>query len=270
MSSFDLTRIRAQSGIYCLDYHVELGSTNDRAIELLKSHETAIPGLGLPMLVLTDHQMAGRGQHQRTWIAAPGSLTCTLCLPARNDASDLWMSLATGLAVCASVEALLPSTDLKIKWPNDVLLNNRKLAGILIEKVSSHLFPESKSVLVIGIGINVNNTIEANDLAEADHRQPNPTSIFQSTGHSIDLTALLIGLIQTLIHLHGELCHSTDRIRRQVQERLLFLNHWVEIELPDRTRLSGHCVGLGSTGELLIGVDHDHRAISSGTVVGWR
>ncbi len=270
MSSFDLIRIRAESGIFCLDYHAELGSSNDRAVELLKSHETAIPGIGLPLLVLTDHQTAGRGQHQRTWIAAPGSLTCTLCLPARNDSSDLWMSLAAGLAVCNSVEELIPAIDLKIKWPNDVLLDNRKLAGILIEKVSSQLFPESKSVLVIGIGINVNNTIEAIDLAAADQRQPNPTSIFQSTGHSIDLTALLNGLIQSLIRMRGELSHSTDRIRQQVHERLLFLNRWVEIELPDRTRLSGHCVGLGATGELLIGVDHDHRAISSGTVVGWR
>ena len=76
MSVFDLQQIIETTAVKQVDFHETLASTNDRALELIKNGQ-----LDFPMLVLTDQQFAGRGQGNRKWVAGPGSLTFTLCLP---------------------------------------------------------------------------------------------------------------------------------------------------------------------------------------------
>ena len=132
----DLRRIEAESHVAHVDFLETLDSTNDRALALTR--ESAIE---LPALVLSTNQTAGRGRGSNQWSAGPGALTFSLAVepPAALRADRLpLLSLAAGLAVCESLAKLL-STDkaIGLKWPNDVLLDRRKVCGILVESTSA-------------------------------------------------------------------------------------------------------------------------------------
>ncbi|MFN3168938.1 MAG: biotin--[acetyl-CoA-carboxylase] ligase [Phycisphaeraceae bacterium] len=100
-------------------------------------------------LVLADQQNAGKGRLGRTWVSKPGSsVLMSLCLPSepKNPTHDR-LSMLTGIAAAMAVERLLPDRSIRLKWPNDVMIDARKVAGIIIEKTAN--------AFVIGIGINV-------------------------------------------------------------------------------------------------------------------
>ena len=102
------------------------GSTNDHARRL------ALAGAPAGTVVVAEEQQAGRGRHGRTWSAPRGrALTLSLILRPEEGALAL-LPLATAVAVCEASEAVAP-VHCRIKWPNDVLLDRRKLAGVLIE-----------------------------------------------------------------------------------------------------------------------------------------
>lgn len=104
-------------------------------------------------VVFTQQQTAGRGQHGRTWHSPKGVLTTSIILDQIPAIHLPTFSLAAGLAVIYAVEDLLPDLpELQLKWPNDVLLNKQKLAGILCEASANN----SSSRVVVGIGLNVN------------------------------------------------------------------------------------------------------------------
>jgi BirA family biotin operon repressor/biotin-[acetyl-CoA-carboxylase] ligase len=141
-----------------LDVLPECGSTN---AELLARAER---GAASGTVIAAEHQTAGRGRRGRSWISAPGdSLTFSLLWRFSPGTVPMGLSLAVGVAVVhglAKVGAAssgrfrpdgLPAggTALRLKWPNDVLLDHRKLAGILVE-----LVPGAPHAAVIGIGIN--------------------------------------------------------------------------------------------------------------------
>ncbi len=99
-----------------------------------------------------DHQSAGRGRLGRTWTAPPGTaITASALLRPPAGAPIQQLSLVGGLAVVETVEAAL-DLSAQIKWPNDVMVDRRKIAGILAEA--------REGVLVLGIGLNVNQTRE--------------------------------------------------------------------------------------------------------------
>ena len=117
------------------------------------------PGFSRPVLLAAENQTAGRGRQGRSWLAAPyASLTISFGWRMRRSTADLsGLSLACGLAVR---RALAPhGVACQMKWPNDVLVDRRKLAGILVEtrdfKASETQFGETETFVVIGIGINV-------------------------------------------------------------------------------------------------------------------
>jgi BirA family biotin operon repressor/biotin-[acetyl-CoA-carboxylase] ligase len=113
----------------------ETGSTNERARQL------ASAGAPHGTLVTADHQTAGRGRQGRTWVAPPGqALLCSLVV----RSPDALLALRGGLAV-----ADIAGPDARVKWPNDVLLDGRKVAGILVEG------RPQEGWAVLGIGVNV-------------------------------------------------------------------------------------------------------------------
>ncbi len=91
MSVFDLQQIIESTPVKEIDFHETLASTNDRALESIKNGQ-----LEFPMLVLTDQQIAGRGQGNRKWLASPGSLTFSLCLthPTTGTSAPLPIAIA--------------------------------------------------------------------------------------------------------------------------------------------------------------------------------
>lgn len=104
-------------------------------------------------VVFTQQQTVGRGQHGRTWYSPTGVLTTSIALDHIPTAQLPQLSLFAGLAVIYAIENLLPNLQgqLQLKWPNDVLLNKRKLAGILCEASTNG----ATSRVVVGIGLNI-------------------------------------------------------------------------------------------------------------------
>lgn len=129
--------------------YARLASTSDLCVQLAASGEP--DGLA----VRADEQSAGRGRSGRAWHSAPGNLFLSVLLrPAGNTAKAGFYALLAGVAVREALASFLPDpAALTLKWPNDLLLAGRKLAGILLESASA---PEGGLAwLVIGIGANL-------------------------------------------------------------------------------------------------------------------
>jgi len=131
----------------------EVDSTNSYAKALLKDVK-APEGT----IVLAETETNGPGQCRSTWIAEPyANITCSLIIAPTflNPENHFLISKITALAIKRALAEMLPSSnyDIKIKWPNDILVNNKKIAGILIENI---LRANQISNCIIGFGINVN------------------------------------------------------------------------------------------------------------------
>jgi BirA family biotin operon repressor/biotin-[acetyl-CoA-carboxylase] ligase len=132
-------------------------STNGRARELV---EAGAPG---GTVVTAREQTEGRGRQGRVWTAPEGKALLYSAVLKPLDERHLLLPLSVPLAVCAAAEALRPGSECKVKWPNDVWLEGRKLAGILIEA------KPQDGWAVIGVGLNL--SIEPHEFP-ADLRQP--------------------------------------------------------------------------------------------------
>ncbi len=131
-----------------LECHAELGSTNDRARELLALHGVSAHGA----VVIADNQTDARGRLGRSWHSSGGkSLALSVALWPRDARKGVTcLPLAGALAVMKALAAL--GLGCKLKWPNDVLANGRKIAGILLE---GRFNGDSLQGLVLGIGVNL-------------------------------------------------------------------------------------------------------------------
>jgi BirA family transcriptional regulator, biotin operon repressor / biotin---[acetyl-CoA-carboxylase] ligase len=118
-------------------------STNARARELV---EAGAPG---GTVVTAAEQTAGRGRQGRTWTAPPGKALLYSAILRPLDKRHLLLPLAVPLAVCEAAEQLAPGVECQIKWPNDIWIDERKLAGILIEAKPQNGWA------VIGVGLNL-------------------------------------------------------------------------------------------------------------------
>jgi BirA family biotin operon repressor/biotin-[acetyl-CoA-carboxylase] ligase len=178
-------------------YFPTIGSTNDVAAAMasLPDAEGAV--------VLADAQTAGRGRRGHTWFSPPGAglYVSVILLPARaarvSDRATGLVTLAAGVALCEGVEAatgLVP----EIKWPNDVLVGRRKLAGILAEGVAAPSAPALQSV-VLGFGINVGTLQPPRELADR------VTSLELELGRPIERWAVAVETLAALAARYRDL-----------------------------------------------------------------
>jgi BirA family transcriptional regulator, biotin operon repressor / biotin---[acetyl-CoA-carboxylase] ligase len=124
-------------------HYDSIGSTNDEAMRLARE------GAAHGTVVHADEQTAGRGRLSRRWLSPPGNLYVSIVLrPDVPPARSVEVSLVAALALADAVDALLPQhVRATLKWPNDVLVRNGKIAGILLE--------QADDTLILGIGLNV-------------------------------------------------------------------------------------------------------------------
>lgn len=239
--SLNIERILASTLVKHVEYEPEMGSTNDVAISLVSARVTP-----LPFLVATESQSSGRGRGANQWWAAEGSLTYSLAID--TTARDLpcvhWpkLSLTVGLAVCQMLEDLIPTFRVRLKWPNDVYLDGRKICGILVETVAA-----VPSVVVIGIGINVNNSFrdapaELQDIA---------TSLMDATGSGFDRSDLLIGSLTKLDHLIDNIVCDDGELTEAFRQRCMLEGRTLTIEVGNHS-VCGVCQGIDSDGALLV------------------
>ena len=133
---------------YFLHHLEETDSTNEEARRL------ASVGTAVPLWILADRQTTGRGRRGREWQAAPGNLTATLLVrPDRPLAQCAQLSFVAALAVAAMVDNFATSALVNLKWPNDVLADGRKVAGILLESAGNN--PARPDWVAVGVGVNL-------------------------------------------------------------------------------------------------------------------
>jgi len=248
----DLDRIAAETFVARVEHRESLGSTNDRAAQC--ALEGAEP---LPLLVLADRQTAGRGRGARRWWTGPGALAFSLLIEAdavgAAKGPSPRVALAAAVALVDAVEPLLPNHPPGIRWPNDVLADGRKLAGILIEAL-----PDRRHV--VGIGLNSNNTMAD---APADLR-PVATTLSDLAGQSFDQTEILIKLLKSLERRFDELRNRAETLVARADALCLQRGQILAFDQGGRA-VEGRCRGIAADGALLMETPSGVVPIYSGT-----
>lgn len=236
MNQFDLTRIRSQIKPFRLAWFARVGSTNTHAAALRRRGE-----LFAPAVVLTGHQIKGRGRNTNTWWSDEGSLTVTFVLPVDDQLSPHQLPLIAGLAVRNVLAKTAGDEAIQLKWPNDVLYRGRKLAGLLCERVHK--------ADLIGLGVNVN--LVSHPPAPLRDRV---ITLSEITGTNLDKTDLLIAILKQLQKM---LIRRSDQpfagVLREYDRHHALIGRKVTINgMPDEPPLTGNCSGLDSMGRLLV------------------
>lgn len=167
----------------------ETDSTNAEIIRHLSSHPTEEEGL----VVIANSQTGGKGRSGRVWHSAPGTGIYLSILIQPNLSQLPIVTLMAGLATAIAVNEFIPCPA-KLKWPNDLLLNNKKIAGVLCEYHAT-----KTPTVVIGIGINVNHTQFPTEIQNV------ATSLKLETGIELNRTALIRQLVAQLDFQYSEL-----------------------------------------------------------------
>ncbi len=226
MQALSLQRIReALAGLVVgpfgehIHVYERVGSTND----VLK--EMAAQGAPEGTLVIAEEQTAGRGRMGRTWVAPPGSsLLMSVLFRTSLPLTHLYRPvMACGLAVAEACEEEEGIPTVEIKWPNDLLIGGRKFTGILPEGA---FVGERLAWVVVGIGVNVNQTFEASDPLAAT-----ATSLRMVSGHEHDRAALLARVLVRLNHWRQYL--EDEALLDAWRRRCVTLGRHVRVETPE-------------------------------------
>ena len=205
----------------------ETGSTNDLAKEAGKA--------GAPdrSVFVTDHQTAGRGRMSRRWIEPPGSSLLFSMLFRGPLSESTLLTMLCSVAAATAVEEVA-GVPVEIKWPNDLMVRGRKLAGLLTEV---NWFPDNHFA-VVGMGLNVNF-----DPPSIPGIPEGATSLLREAGHEVSRPELLFAI---LAHLDGFLAMDPASLREEVRSR------WVSRLWRRRQR-----VVVADGGQVLEGVFED-------------
>lgn len=222
-----------------------LPSTNREAAQLAQAeveHGT---------VVVADSQTAGRGRLSRAWFSPPGAnLYCSIILSVMRPPERLtewlsWLPLISALAAAEAIEQV-SSIHVSVKWPNDLLISERKVGGILCESGTGTC---SSPFQIIGIGINVN--VDHEDWP-ADLRD-SATSIWQERAIVVDRNRLLAQLLIELEQCVDELAiHGTNRLALAYNQRCSTIGHMVKATLANGDVVVGLAEGIGQDGALCV------------------
>lgn len=247
-SSFNLSALRTQIKPFRLHWFPRLRSTNDHATELRRRGE-----LYAPAAVLAGRQTAGRGRGAHAWWSGPGCVTVTFVFPLDERVLPHQLPLLAGLAVRNAAAEACGNDGVRLKWPNDILYDGRKVGGLLCERVL-------KADLV-GLGLNVNLDPSS---APPDIRD-RVTSLAAAAGRALDLTEVL-GTVAS--HLHRVVTQDADRpflhvLREYDLHHALVGERVTVLDGADSAGVSGRCEGLDEMGRLLLRSKSGlHRVIS--------
>jgi BirA family transcriptional regulator, biotin operon repressor / biotin---[acetyl-CoA-carboxylase] ligase len=160
----------------------EVSSTNDYAARLINENKAADG-----VVVSAAHQTSGKGQEKNTWESSPGkNLTISIIIQPGIEAGEQFLlNMISSLAVRDFVKHHLPGSKISIKWPNDIYVDDRKIAGILINNT---IVGNQISWTIMGVGININQEIFLSGA-------PNPVSMVQISGKHFDLEVCLDSFI---------------------------------------------------------------------------
>lgn len=253
----DVDRITRSTFVRVVEHYRELSSTNTEALRSA-SHADAT----IPLLILADRQSAGRGRGDKQWWSADGAATFSLvlgCETVPDMAEGPSIGLTAGLAVCEAMQQLSPGLDAALKWPNDVYVRAQKICGILVETC---LQPVPR--VVVGIGINVNNSLErAPEVIRAT-----ATSLVDVAGYPFRLSDVVIAVLNQFTLLLDSLRNDPLALQRMWETHCMLTGREVHVSNTWQTT-AGVCQGIGSDGALLIETKTGVVACRTGEVVAW-
>ena len=223
--------------------------------------EAAAAGASEGSVFLAEEQTAGRGRGAHTWHSARSvGIHCSVILrPALPPSEALILSLAAGLAVHDAVQQLDSGVKIDLKWPNDLLIEGKKFCGILTE-----MNAEATHVrhIVVGIGINVNQTQFPNEL------RLTATSLRLATGTDWSRLEVCAALLKSLDREYQNLLYNPgarDSILRRFQERSSSVRGRV-VSVEENGGFEGTTAGLDARGFLQVRTGTGVRTVLSGTV----
>jgi BirA family biotin operon repressor/biotin-[acetyl-CoA-carboxylase] ligase len=232
----------------------EVDSTNERAAAW------AADGAPDGAVVCAEHQTDGRGRHGRAWTDTRGqNLLFSVVLRPQMPPDRLGLlSIAAGVAVAETVDAFVSPHRAALKWPNDVLLEGRKACGMLLE--SSLATPPHSSVVVLGVGLNVNQTAFPDALADT------ATSLCLVSGRRVPRAPLLARLLAALERRSDAVQQGrAAAVRSAYEERLASLHEPTTLHVPNTNRSrSGTVQGITPTGALRLDTPEGPTTVHAG------
>lgn len=224
-----------------LEKHIHLNqtvSTNSYMKELL------LAGVDLPELTLveTEFQTCGRGQVGNSWESQAGEnlLFSILCHPDGVKADHQFV-LSQAIALTVQQTLLQYVDDVRVKWPNDIYWQDKKICGILIECT---LQGSTVNDCIIGVGLNVNQTAFESDA-------PNPVSLAQIVNLTFNRKAVLDAIIENFIKYYDRILHGED-ISYEYKQNLYRRNGWYKYEEPNGDMFEAKIVDVLPSGHIVL------------------
>lgn len=242
----ELAPRRARTRFDRIEVVDETGSTNADLIA-----RAAEPDLDGSVLLTTD-QTAGRGRHARVWSAPRGGQVAVSAAVAVGDATARlgWLSLIAGLSATAAIENVTGVRPV-LKWPNDVLVGDRKVAGILSEYAT---IPDGAGIAVLGIGINTNMT-------DADLPVDTATSLREVTGSPVDVAALVLAYLDELAGWAWP--PDVDALAAAYRARCDTLGRRVRLTLPGDVVVDGTAADIDTDGRIVVDGDDGRPVVAA-------
>ncbi len=232
----------------------ETGSTNADVAALARAGEPE------GLVLVAEHQRSGRGRLDRVWTSPPGSgLTFSVLLRPDEVPAPRWglLPLLVGVGVAAGLRAVA-GVDVGLKWPNDLMVGERKLGGILVERVET----ASGAVAVAGVGVNIT-------LREDELPVPTATSLVLSNAAVTDRDAILQAVLQEIASRYGgwraDGGVGTEAVSAY-RGMCVTLGRDVRVELPGEQALHGRAVDIAADGALVIESPDGRRRVGAGDV----
>lgn len=239
--------------IWRVEHFDEIDSTNTYVVRAARA------GAREGLVCTAGYQSIGRGRLERRWEAPPfSSLLCSILLQPEFGLEESHLALATVALAARAALVRLSGVRPDLKWPNDLVVGPKKLAGILAEVV------EVDAVVSIVVGLGVNLTYEGPDGVDA-------TSIRAASGLTIDPRALLDIVLEELEVRRALWVSVADRarLREEYRRALVTIGQRVRVEQAESTTV-GRAVGVDRTGRLEVEVDGVIRTFDAGDVVHLR
>lgn len=232
-----------------VEYEQQLPSTNIRAAEAARR------GAEEGYLVVTDHQTAGRGRMGRRWEAPPGSslLVSIVLRPMVATRVIPLVPLLTGLALVEVVDGYCLGHTVGLKWPNDVLVDGTKVAGILLERVADASSTDGGTgdgtPVVVGIGFNV-------DWRGVEREGSEPRwSLAEAVDAEVDRWRVLAGVLGVFSRRYDDWQADPTGFLPAYRRRCETIGRRVHVDVPDGRIVTGRVTGVADDGRLLVASD---------------
>ena len=231
-------------------YYEQVGSTNDIALNWIEEGGRDFS------LVIANEQKSGRGRNGRSWQTPPDSALALSLLLIPNTHETKNISLFTGLGALALVTTLKEQYALnaEIKWPNDILISGKKVAGILVE---ANWLGDEAQAIVLGMGIN----ILSNAVPQKANLHFPATSLEDALGKPVDRVEVLTGLLSALLEWRPLL--GRREMVAAWDQHLAFRGKQVKVSRGDEQVIHGKVLGINQDGSLCLDT---HPSIHFGDV----